>query len=78
MRVLCRAASQKLAMQQGRASVSSPRSLTIAFSALLSGRMLQPSGNKPPSPCRACVKYGKLCMCSARMFAVALLYAALS
>lgn len=59
MRVLCRAASQKLATQQGRASVPSPRSLTIAFSALLSGRMLQPSGNKPPSPCRGCVKYGK-------------------
>lgn len=35
MKVLCRAASQKLAMQQGRASVPSPRSLTIAFSALL-------------------------------------------
>lgn len=72
MKVLCRAASQKLAMQQGRASVPSPRSLTIAFSALLSGRMLQPSGNKPPSPCRACVKYGTAVrMCFARMFAVA-------
>lgn len=50
MKVLCRAASQKLAMQQGRASVPSPRSLTIAFSALLFWSDVATVGQQTPVP----------------------------
>lgn len=73
-------AGQKLAvLQQGRASVPSPRSLTIAFSALLFWSDVATVGQQDPVPLSGLRKIrATRCMCFARMFAVGLLYSALS